>query len=150
MKYVAGKWTKCVGAHAQMGLPHLKLAQAMTRVMTTFLSARSQRICCLDHRLHPCIWTLPNSVSDFKVRNSGLGLAYHSPDSQLRPQRFTPSLELPLCLPVYNLCDSKCDAFMHAEVLKQKWGTWHRNWPKGKTLKSRGDGELDKKLTLHR
>ena len=29
-KYVAGKWTKRVGAHAQMGLPRLKLAQAMT------------------------------------------------------------------------------------------------------------------------
>ena len=40
-KYVAGKWTKRVGAHAQMGLPRLKLAQAMTHVMTTFLSARS-------------------------------------------------------------------------------------------------------------
>ena len=36
--------TERVGAHAQMGLPHLKLAQAMTRVMTTFLSARSQRL----------------------------------------------------------------------------------------------------------
>ena len=36
-KYVAGKWTKRVGAHAQMGLPRPKLAQAMTRVMTTFL-----------------------------------------------------------------------------------------------------------------
>ena len=29
----------------------------------------------------PCIRTLPNSVSDFKVRNFGLGLAYRSPDS---------------------------------------------------------------------
>ena len=28
-KYVAGKWPKNVGAHAQMGLPRLKLAQAM-------------------------------------------------------------------------------------------------------------------------
>ena len=38
--------TERVGAHAQMGLPRLKLAQAMTmtRVMTTFLSARSQRL----------------------------------------------------------------------------------------------------------
>ena len=32
---------KRVGAHAQMGLPRLKLAQAMTRVMTPFLSAQS-------------------------------------------------------------------------------------------------------------
>ena len=62
-KYVAGKWTKRVGAHAQMGLPRLKLAQAMTRVMTTFLSARSQRLCCLDHCPRPCIRTLPNSKS---------------------------------------------------------------------------------------
>ena len=54
-KYVAGKWTKRVGAHAQMGLPRLKLAQAMTCVMTTFLSARSQRLCCLDHCPRPCI-----------------------------------------------------------------------------------------------
>ena len=40
---------------AQMGLPRLKLAQAMTRVMSTFLSARSQRLCCLDHCPRPCI-----------------------------------------------------------------------------------------------
>ena len=52
-----------VGAHAQMGLPRLKLAQAMTRVMTTFLSARSQRLCCLDHCPRACIRTLPNSKS---------------------------------------------------------------------------------------
>ena len=43
-KYVAGKWTKRVGAHAQMGLPRLKLAQAMTRVMTTFLSAPAKPV----------------------------------------------------------------------------------------------------------
>ena len=33
----AGKWMKHVGAHAQMGLPCLKWAQAMMRVMTPFL-----------------------------------------------------------------------------------------------------------------
>ena len=81
-KYVAGRWPKRVGAHAQMGLPRLKLAQAMTRVMTTFLSARSQRLCCLDHCPRPCIRTLPNSKSrTLKVRDFGLGQAYRSPDS---------------------------------------------------------------------
>ena len=80
-KYVAGKWTKRVGVHAQMGLPHLKLAQAMTRVMTTFSSARIQWLYCLDHCPRPCIRTLPNSVSDSEVRDFGLGLAYRSPDS---------------------------------------------------------------------
>ena len=62
-KYVAGKLPKRVGAHAQMVLPCLKLAQAMTRVMTTFLSARSQGLCCLDHCPRACIRTLPNSKS---------------------------------------------------------------------------------------
>ena len=74
--------TKRVSAHAQMGLPRLKLAQLMTCVMTTFLSVQSQRLCCLDHCPRPCIRTLPNSkVSDSKVRNFGLGLAYRSPNS---------------------------------------------------------------------
>ena len=43
------------------GIARLKLAQAMTRVMTTFLSARSQRLCCLDHCPRPCIRTSSNS-----------------------------------------------------------------------------------------
>ena len=68
-KYVAGKWTKRVGAHAQMGLPRLKLAQAMTRVMTTFLSARTQRLCCFDHCPRPCIRTLPNLLTYFFILN---------------------------------------------------------------------------------
>ena len=46
-KYFARKWTKyvCPHGHADrhiLGLPHLKLAQAMTCAMTPFLSARSQ------------------------------------------------------------------------------------------------------------
>ena len=38
-------------------------SKVSTRVMTTFLSARSPRLCCLDHCLCPCIRTLPNSKS---------------------------------------------------------------------------------------
>ena len=62
-KCVAGKWMKHVGAHAQMGLHCLKLAQALTRVKTPFLSVWSQWLCCLNHCPRPCIRTLPNSKS---------------------------------------------------------------------------------------
>ena len=80
-KYVAGKWPKRVGAHALMELPRLKLAQAMTRVMTTFLSARS--LWLLSRPLSASMYTnfALLRVSDSKVNDFGLGLAYLSPDS---------------------------------------------------------------------
>ena len=89
-KYVAGRWPKRVGAHAQMGLPRLKLAQAMTRVMTTFLSARSQRLCCLDHCPRPGIRTLPNSKSRWGGGDSSV---VRAPDSWLKGRGFESLLE---------------------------------------------------------
>jgi len=41
-----------VGAHAQMGLSRLKLAQAMTRVMTTFLSEVRDSVVSTIVRVH--------------------------------------------------------------------------------------------------
>ena len=70
------KWTKHVGLHTLIGLPHQKLAQALTCDDPFVISEVSD--CCLDHRPHPWLQTLPNSVSDSKVRGFGLGLAYQS------------------------------------------------------------------------
>ena len=70
------KWTKHVGVHTLIGLPHQKLAQALTHDDPFVISEVSD--CCLDHCPHPWLQTLPNSVSDSKVRCFGLGLAYQS------------------------------------------------------------------------
>ena len=65
-----------------MGLPLLKSAQAMTRVMTPFLSAQSQRLCCLNHCPRPSKYS---NLAQLKASDFGLGLAYHRPDSELQP-----------------------------------------------------------------